>query len=684
MNNAFPTEQLPDFQAVRPETVQANIQNQLDQNRATLKKLLAQTGPFTWDNLMQPLEDMGDALQKKWSPVSHLHAVMETDALRDAYNQTQPLLVTYGTELSQNQDLYLAIKSIADSQTFATLTPAQQKIIENELRDFKLAGVNLPADEKTKLAALEQTLSKASTTFSQHLLDATHAYHLHITNDADIAGLPEQAKQLAIENAKHRNLDGYVFTLDYPSYSTAIRFLNNRPLRETLYCAFTTRASDQGPNAGQWDNTDTMETVLKTRHAIANLVGFPNFAAYSLATKMAKKPEDVLHFLTDLLKRSKPIAEKEMAEVIALAKKDGVNDLQAWDVPYYSEKLQEATFEFTQEDLRPYFPVHKALSGMFTIIQQLYDIHIQEEPSVKTWHTDAKFFSIKDKHGAWVGGFYIDLYARPHKRDGAWMDECRVRKQVNDDLQLPIAYLTCNFMRPINNQPALLTHDDVVTLFHEFGHCLHHLLTTVKHPSVAGINGVPWDAVEFPSQFMENFCWERASLDLIAEHFETGEPLPDHLYQKMLSAKHFQTGMQMVRQLEFSLFDFRLHLNYQPNEKNQVQRVLDETRKETAVLTTPVYNRFQHSFSHIFAGGYGAGYYSYKWAEVLSADAYAAFEEEGIFNASTGQRFKDNVLAVGGVRDPLISFKAFRGREPQIDALLRHSGILPPSVHAHE
>ncbi len=676
MTTPFPKAQLPVFTDINPADIKTQINTQLEKNRAELEKLLAAANPPTMQNLMEPLEDLGDTLNKQWSPISHLHSVLETEALRQAYNDTLPLLTAYGTELSHHKKLYEAVKSISEAPTFSSLSTAQQKIITDELRDFKLSGVHLSEADKKKLGDLEQVLSEACTTFQQHLLDATHAYHLHLTDEADLEGMPPEAKQLAIDNAKELKLTGYVFTLDYPSYSTAIKYLKNRQHREAMYKAYSTRASDQGPDAGKFDNTAVMNTILKTRHEIANIVGFENYAAYSLATKMAKTPEQVLQFLTDLLKRSKPMAEKEIDEVIALAKKDGVSDVQSFDIPYYSEKFQEATFNFTEEDLRPYFPINKVLNGLFTVTQKLYGIHIQEETGVNVWHPDVKFFSIKNPAGEWVGGFYIDLYARAHKRNGAWMDECRVRHQTPQGLQLPIAYLTCNFMRPIQGKPALLTHDDVITLFHEFGHCLHHLLTTVNQPSVAGINGVPWDAVEFPSQFMENFCWEREALDLMSGHYETNAPIPDTLYQKMLAAKHFQTGLQMVRQLEFSLFDFRLHLQYQPNDQNIVQRVLDDTRRETSVFPVPAYNRFQHSFSHIFAGGYAAGYYSYKWAEVLSADAYAAFEEEGLFNQETGKRFKDNILAVGGVRDPMVSFKAFRGREPQIDALLKHSGIV--------
>ncbi|MBV9575808.1 MAG: M3 family metallopeptidase, partial [Gammaproteobacteria bacterium] len=511
---------------------------------------------------------------------------------------------------------------------------------------------------------------------SENLLDATHAWTLHVNEAASLTGLPEPALQLAKNNAKERKLAGYVFTLDYPSYSTAMKYLQNRELRQQLYTAYATRASDQGPNAGKWDNTLIMEEILKTRQSIAKIIGFENYAEYSLATKMAKTPENVLRFLYDLLARSKPIAQKEYQEIIDLAQsQDGLTTLAAWDVPYYSEKLREATFEFTQEDVRPYFPIETVLAGMFALVKKLYGIQIKKEEGIEVWHPDVQFFSIYDDQNHLRAGFYIDLYARPHKRDGAWMDECRTRRMENGKLQYPVAYLTCNFMPPHDDQPALLTHDDVLTLFHEFGHCLHHMLTKVDYPAVGGINGVAWDAVEFPSQFMENYCWEKESLSLIAKHYQTGEPLPDALYQKMLAAKHFQTGLQMVRQIEFALFDFHLHLSFDPTKTGQIQTILNQVRKEAAVIPAPTFNRFQHSFSHIFAGSYAAGYYSYKWAEVLSSDAYAKFIENGIFDPATGRSFMKNILEIGGVRDPMQSFIAFRGREPTIDALLKLSGI---------
>jgi oligopeptidase A len=675
--DSFQQAQLPLFKAIDPAAVPGLISQQLDKNRQQLAKILANKGSFTWDNLMRQMENLGDELNKLWSPVGHLHAVMETDALRKAYNDALPLLTDYSTELSQNEDLYQAIQQLANSPEFKTLTPAQQKIIQNDLRDFKLSGVHLSAEQKARLATLEKELSELTTKFSENIMDATNAWTLHITDKSQLEGLPEQALQLAIDNAKRRQKEDYLLTLEYPSYSTGIRFLKNRELRKTLYQAYTTRASDHGPNGGIWDNTDIMESLLRVRHEIANIVGFKNYAEYSLATKMAKKPTDVLHFLEDLLTRSKPIALAEFNELHAFAKQmDGIDDLQAWDIPYYSEKMSEAKFHFNEEDLRPYFPVDTVLKGMFGIMHTLFGLTIKEDKHIETWHPHARFFDIHDNTGALRGGFYIDLFARPHKRDGAWMDDCRVRRIENGVLQYPVAYLTCNFMPPTGDKPALLNHDDVITLFHEFGHSLHHMLTKVDYADVSGINGVLWDAVEFPSQFMENFCWERESLDLIAKHYKTGAPLPDDLYKKMLAAKYFQTGMQMVRQLEFSIFDFELHLQYDPNKTHQVQSTLDAVRKRVIVTPIPEFNRFQHSFSHIFAGGYAAGYYSYKWAEVLSADAYAKFEENGIFDSKTGQEFMQQVLEVGGVPDPMTAFVAFRGREPSIDALLRLSGMI--------
>lgn len=679
-NQAFPREILPDFTAIDPANIATTIRQMLDRHRARLKQILTTNETFNWDNLLAPLEEMNDELNKYWSPIGHLHGVMETESLRKAYNETMPLLTEYSTEMAHNTALYEAIQQIADRDDFKQLHPAQRKIIENELRDFKLAGINLSPEKKHRIAELYQQISQLTTKFSENLLDATHAYTLHLTEAETLAGLPEQALQLAREQAEQRKLPGYVITLDYPAYSAVMRYAHHRDLRKSLYEAHITRASDVGPNAQQFDNTKIMHDIIATRDEIAHIVGFENYAALSLATKMAPSTNEVMRFLTDLLKRSLPLAKAEHADIAKLAKdKDHIEKLESWDGAYYSELLRANLFNFTQEELRPYFPINHVLSGLFGLVSQLYGLKIQEETGINTWHPDVKFFSIYDTNHELRGGFYIDLYARAHKRDGAWMDDCLSRRRLKEGgIQYPVAYLTCNFMPPVDGNPALLTHDDVITLFHEFGHCLHHLLTKVDYLSVSGIHGVAWDAVEFPSQFMENYCWEKASLDLIAKHYQTGAPLPDELYQKMNAAKHFQDGLQMVRQLEFAIFDFRIHLEYDPAFKgNQIQCILDDVRKQTALTEIPKWNRFQNSFSHIFAGGYAAGYYSYKWAEVLSADAYSKFEENGIFDPATGRSFMENILEVGGMREPLASFVAFRGREPTIDALLRQSGIEP-------
>lgn len=675
----FQKENLPHERPIDLSKIKPKITEILNRNQTAIKALLAQPEPFTWENLMQPMEDMNDELSKAWSPIAHIHAVMETDELRKIYNEMLPILTEYHTAISQNEELYQAILKIFKAKDFAQLTPAQRKIIENDIRDFKLAGIHLPPAEKKRFAMLQKELSVAMTTFAENILDATQHFFMHFKDASSLEGLPAQALKLAQDNAQRRHLEGYVITLDFPSYSTAMRYLKNRELRETLYTAYVTRASDLGPDAGKWDNAGVMKKMLDIRLEMAKLVGFSTYAEYALQTKMAKSPDEVLKFLEDLLARSQSIAKAEYQELKDFAKKiDNIETLNAWDSAYYSEKLQEKKFHFSQEDIRPYFPIKKVLSGMFTIMNKVYGLNIRVEKDIHGWHKDVQFLSIYDSDDTLRGGLYIDLYARPHKRDGAWMDDCQMRLLLPDQhLQLPIAYLTCNFMPPVGDQPALLTHDDVLTLFHEFGHCLHHLLTKVNFPSVGGINGVAWDAVEFPSQFLELFCWEKESLALIAEHYKTGQTLPEDLYHNMIAGKNFQTGIQMVRQLEFALFDFRLHLEFDPTKSNQVQTILDAVRQQTAVIPVPKFNRFQNSFSHIFGGGYAAGYYSYKWAEVLSADAYAKFEENGIFNRAIGKSFMENILEVGGVRDPMASFIAFRGRPPTLDALLRHSGITP-------
>jgi len=667
----------PNFSQLIPEQIEPALKKRVTENRDRLTSLLAQSS-FTWNNLLIPLEEMENNLHQLWAPVSHLHSVMESDALRSVYNACLPLLTDYQTELLQNEVLYKAFQSMVDSEEYKTLSPAQIKIINNELRDFRLAGVNLEPVKKARFAELQKQINQLSTQFAENLLDATHHWEWHITDLNALAGLPEQALQLARQMAQQRSTTGWILTLDYPCYSAAIKYLTDRALRQRLYEAYVTRASECGPNAGQWDNTVVMEDILKRRQELAQLLGFKNFADYSLVTKMAKNPERVLGFLNDLIACSKSAAEKEMQELNDFATSlDAIDQLEAWDLAYYTEKLREAKYAISQEDLRPYFPIQTVLTGMFTIVNKLYGIHVKECHGIDVWHPLVQVFEIRDAKQTIRGYFYTDLYARPRKRDGAWMDDCCSRRYLADGrLQIPIAFLTCNFTPPLTpDESALLTHDEVQTLFHEFGHCLHHVLTQVNYQAVAGINGVPWDAVEFPSQFFENWCWDKAGLALISKHVKTGEALPKAVYNNLIAAKNFQSGMHMLRQLEFSLFDFCLHLNYDPQKVLQVQATLDEVRQQIAVVPIPPFNRFQHSFSHIFAGGYAAGYYSYLWAEVLSCDAFAQFEEKGIFDSETGQTFLTTVLEQGGVKDPMELFISFRGREPTIDALLKQSGL---------
>ncbi len=666
---------LPSFSSILPEHIEPALKQLVTQNRVQLAELLQQKN-FTWDNLMVPLEEMSDRVMKMWSPVSHMRAVVETEPLRNAYKNSLPMLIEYHTELMQNENLYKAIQSIKDTE-YEKLNLAQRKIIENELRDFKLAGVNLQPTEKAHFGELQKQLSQLTTRFSENILDATDAWSLHVTEKEALKGLPDEALKMAEQTAQEKGKTGWVFSLEFPVYSTVMKYLDNRELRWLMYEAYTTRASDQGPNANRFDNTKLMDDILKIRHEMANVLGFNNFAEYSLATKMAKTPDLVMGFLTDLVDRSKKFGEAEIQELAEFAQKtDGISQLEAWDLSFYTERLRESKFALSQEELRPYFPIDKVLSGMFAIVNKLYGIKITEK-TADTWHPQVQFFEIHDEKNNLRGYFYIDLYARAHKREGAWMDECRIRRKLpNGKIQLPVAYLTCNFNRPVGNKPALLTHEEVLTLFHEFGHTLHHLLTQVDYPEVSGLNGVPWDAVEFPSQFFEFWCWDKDSLQLISEHYETHEPMPGALYNKLQAAKNFQPGMHMLRQLEFAIFDFRVHLEYDPTKGARVQAILDDVRQQVAVFKTPTFNRFQHSFSHVFAGGYAAGYYSYKWAEVLSSDAFSKFEERGVLDPATGREFMHDILEQGGTREPMELFVEFRGREPTIDALLKHSGLL--------
>jgi len=666
---------LPPFQHIKPEHVVPAVEALIKSNREQIEKLLNGNEHYTWENLIEPLEDMDDRLGRMWSPVSHMNSVVNSDELRDAYNNCLPLLSEYSTEMGQNVELYEAYQSIKDSAEFLKLDEAQKKIIDNALRDFHLSGIDLPDEKKKRFREIRQQLSKLTSKYEENVLDATQAWSKHITDESLLAGLPDSALATAKQAAEAKELDGWLFTLNFPSYYSIISYADDRALREEMYQAYSTRASDQGPNAGEYDNSRVMEDILALRHEVAQLLGFQNYAERSLATKMAETPQQVLTFLHDLAKRSKPMAKQELAELTGFARQEhDVADLSAWDVPYYGEKLRHHTYDISQEDLKPYFPESKVIPGMFAVVKRLYGISINKIEGVETWHDDVQFYEIRDEKDVVRGQFYLDLYSRDKKRGGAWMDDCMGRKRnVNGTLQIPVAYLTCNLTQPIGDDPALFTHDEVTTLFHEFGHGLHHMLTKVEHIGVSGINGVAWDAVELPSQFMENWCWEREALDLIAAHYQTGEPIPEELFNKMYAAKNFQAGMQMLRQIEFSLFDFRMYYEYKA--ENSIQKILDEVRREVAVLIPPSYNRFQHGFSHIFAGGYAAGYYSYKWAEVLSADAFSLFEEKGIFDSETGDAFLECVLEQGGTKEPMELFKQFRGREPEIDALLRHSGI---------
>ncbi len=676
MNNPLlELERLPPFSKIRPEHVEPAIDALLAEGRETTERLLAGGGPYTWDNLVAPLERLDDRLGRAWSPVSHMNSVVNGEELRQAYNACLPKLSDYATEMGQNERLYRAYKEVAEKET--DLDPAQRKLLENALRDFHLSGVDLPEQEKQRFKEISQELSRLTSRYEENLLDATNAWSKLVTDPERLAGLPPSALELAQQTARQRgHEEGWLLTLEFPSYLPVMTYADDRELRHELYRAYSTRASDQGPHAGKWDNSELMERILALRHEQARLLGFDNYAERSLARKMARSCDQVLGFLQQLAEKALPQARRELAELEAFAReRHGVGHLEAWDIGYYSEKLRQHRYDITQEELKPYFPEDRVLNGLFGVVERLYGIRITEVEGIDTWHPDVRFFEIRDRDGHLRGEFYLDLYARPHKRGGAWMDGC-IDRMFNDQCdQLPVAFLTCNFSPPVGDKPALFTHDEVETLFHEFGHGLHHLLTLVDYPEVAGINGVAWDAVELPSQFMENWCWEREALDLVSGHFETGEPIPEGLYRKMREAKNFQSAMQMVRQLEFSLFDFRIHREYDPARGGRIYEILNQVRDQVAVVRPPEWNRFAHGFSHIFAGGYAAGYYSYKWAEVLSADAFSLFEERGIFDRATGEAFLHNILEQGGSRDAMELFVAFRGREPSIEPLLRHSGI---------
>ncbi|VAW84074.1 Oligopeptidase A [hydrothermal vent metagenome] len=665
---------LPLFSQIKPEHIQPAIEQLLNEGRKQIQQLLDNNGDYSWQNLAQPLEELDDRISRAWSPIAHLHSVVNSDALHEAYSACLPLLSDYNTEVAQNPQLCEAFKQLEARGD--QLTAPQRKIIANTLRDFRLSGIDLPPEGRERYKLIVQALSQLANEFSQNLLDATDGWKLQITDETRLAGLPESARNLARQAAEQAGIDGWLIKLEFPYYLPVMSYADDRELRRELYSAYVTRASDEGPNAGEWDNGPIMEQILSLRHEMAQLLGFDNYAEYSLATKMAADTDQVIRFLHDLAERSLPMAKKEISALRAFAKQqNGLDNLEAWDITYYSEKLRQHQYAISQEDIKPYFPENRVISGMFDTVNRLFGITIRQIEDIDSWHPDVRFFEIRDSDNTLRGQFYLDLYAREKKRGGAWMDDCICRRSDSSGVQHPVAYLVCNFTPPIGDDPALLTHDEVQTLFHEFGHGLHHMLTQIDYPSIAGISGVAWDAVELPSQFLENWCWQREALDLFAAHYQTGEKIPDALFNKMIAAKNFQSGMQMVRQLEFSLFDFRMHREYDPEGEANIYTLLDEVRQQVAVIKPPSFNRFPHSFGHIFAGGYAAGYYSYKWAEVLSSDAFSLFEENGIFDAETGERFLCAILEQGGSKEPMELFIAFRGREPTIDALLRHSGI---------
>ena len=680
---------LPRFDAIRAEHVTGAIDTLIGQCRATVAQLEAPIADVSWENFVAPLEDASELLGRAWGIVSHLNSVVDTPLLRAAYNENQAKVTQFWTELAQNEALFANYKALRASAQFAALSATRQRIIDNALRDFRMGGAELAQADKARFADIAEEHALVSNRFSENILDATNDYKLLIEDASELAGVPQDVLQAAHDAAAQEGKSGHLFTLHFPSYFPLLQFAEQRALREKIYRANATKASELGqafsdPEA--WDNTQNIVTLLKLRQEEAHLLDFKNYAEVSLVTKMAQEPQQVIEFLHDLAQRARAPALADLEQLRSFASANlGIDDLEAWDVAYASEKLREQRYAFSEQDVKQYFPEPKVIDGLFKLVQTLFSVTITPD-TASSWHPDVRFFSIK-KDGQPVGQFYLDLYARSGKRGGAWMDDARGRRlQKNGQLQLPVAYLTCNFTPPARQggvlQPARLSHDEVITLFHEFGHGLHHMLTQVDELAVSGIAGVEWDAVELPSQFMENFCWEWEVLQHMTSHAVTALALPRALYDKMLAAKNFQSGLQTLRQVEFSLIDMHLHYDFDPAADTSVQQLIDQMRTRFAVLTPPAFNRFQHSFGHIFSGGYAAGYYSYKWAEVLSADAYGAFEEAaashgGIVCAATGARFQKEILAVGGSRPALESFKAFRGREPSIDALLRHSGMAP-------
>ncbi len=674
MNPLLDFSGLPRFGDFRTEHVTPAVDSLLDENRKLIERFAHPDVPATWNDFVEPLEDGNERLGRAWGQVGHLNAVMNSPELREVYNANLPKITQYYSEVSQHQGLYGKFKALRACAGFGKLTAAQKRIIENELRDFRLGGAELDADDKARFMAIRERLSQLSSRFSDNLLDATNAYSHYVTDTAELSGIPADVLEAAREGAKAEAREGWKFTLHAPSYMPVLQYADNRAFRELMYREYVTRAAEFGK--AEWDNTPLIQEILELRREMAKLLGFQSYAEYSLAPKMAESPQQVLDFLNELAARAKPYAQRDLEELTAFARTElGLPQLETWDLAYASEKLRVARYAFSDQEVKQYFPETTVMPGMFRLIETLYGLSIAPAEA-PTWHPDVRFYAIRDRSGALVGEFYVDLYARPSKRGGAWMDEAITRRRKAQDVQVPVAYLNCNFSAPVGGRPAVFTHDEVITLFHEFGHGLHHLLTRVDDLGVSGINGVEWDAVELPSQFMENFCWEWDVVEPMTRHVEAGGRLPRALFDKMLSAKNFQSGLQTMRQLEFSLFDLHLHYDFDPAGSRTPLELLQSVRERVAVVRPPAYNRFPNNFSHIFAGGYAAGYYSYKWAEVLSADAYSLFEEHGVLDPETGQRFWNEILGVGGSRPALESFVAFRGREPKIDALLRHNGMV--------
>ncbi|MGH8215920.1 MAG: M3 family metallopeptidase [Rhodanobacteraceae bacterium] len=680
--------QLPAFSKIRAadvepaiDTILAGYQSGIDALTASMSPRQSQSDMF--EHVMLESERLDQRLARAWAPVSHLHAVADTRELRAAYDAALEKITDFESALGQNRDFRAAVQAVDDAPGFAQRPRAERALVEHALRDFRLSGVALEEPARTRFRGIVNELAKLTTEFANAVLDASEAWYERIEDERDLAGIPESGRAVLREYARERGLEGSLVTLKQPAVQAVLTYAENRGLRERVYWAYQTRASDQGPNAGKFDNSARMDKILALRHEAANLLGFANAAEESLSTKMASTPDEVLAFLRDLAVRARPVAQREVEELREFARGElGLETLEAWDVAYASERLRRARYALDEEQLKAYFPLPSVLNGLFTVAGKLYGITVEPaRERVDVWHPDVRYCEVRDADGAVIAGVYLDLYARDGKRGGAWMDVCRARFRDGDRTQLPIAFLTCNFAPPAGGHPSLLTHDDVLTIFHEFGHGLHHLLTRVELPSIGGIDGVEWDAVEMPSQFMENFCWNRQALDLFAKHWSTGEPLPGELFESMLAARHFQAGMFLVRQLEFALFDFLLHVDHEPARGARVMETLETARREVAVLHPPAWQRFPHAFTHVFAGGYAAGYYSYLWAEVLSADAFGAFEERvdetgEVIDAATGARFRDEVLAVGASRPALESFIAFRGRAPQPDALLKSYGLV--------